>query len=126
MTENDISYRIRGAIFEVYNALGPGLLESVYQEAMVYQLRKDGLDVKEQVLVPVYYDGHKLKNDLRLDILVEDAVIIELKSVSEMRDLFFKQTLTYLKLSHRHLGILVNFNTTDISTSIHRVLNGYS
>jgi GxxExxY protein len=126
MTENDISYRIRGAIFEVYNALGPGLLESVYQEAMVYQLRKDGLDVKEQVLVPVYYDGHKLKNDLRLDILVEDAVIIELKSVSEMRDLFFKQTLTYLKLSHRHLGILVNFNTTDISASIHRVLNGYS
>lgn len=125
MTENEISYKIRGAIFKVYNELGPGLLESVYQEALVYQLRKDGLDVKPEEPVPVYYDGHKLKDDLRLDILVEDTVIIELKSVSEMKDLFFKQTLTYLRLSHKHLGILVNFNTTNIKTSIHRILNGY-
>jgi GxxExxY protein len=125
MTESEISYKIRGAIYDVYNALGPGLLESVYQEALAYQLRKDGLDVKEQTPVPVIYDGHRLSADLHLDILVNDTVIVELKSVSEMKKLFFKQTLTYLKLSHRHLGILVNFNTDNINDSIHRVVNGY-
>ncbi len=125
MTESEISYKIRGAIYAVYNTLGPGLLESVYQEALVYQLRKDGLEVKEQAPVPIIYDGHKLSSDLHLDILVNDTVIIELKSVSEMKALFFKQPLTYLKLSHKHLGILVNFNTDNINTSIHRILNGY-
>ena len=125
MTESEISYKIRGAIYAVYNTFGPGLLESVYQEALVYQLRKDGLEVKEQAPVPFIYDGHKLSADLHLDILVNETVIIELKSVSEMKALFFKQTLTYLKLSHKHLGILVNFNTDNINTSIHRILNGY-
>ena len=85
MTENEISYKIRGAVFDVYNVLGPGLLESIYQEALAYQLMKDGLDVKEQVPVPVYYDGQKLSNDLRLDMLVEDKVVVELKSVTELQ-----------------------------------------
>jgi GxxExxY protein len=125
MTENEITYKIRGAIYDVYNALGPGLLESVYQEALAYQLRKDGLNVKEQTPVPVIYDGHRLSADLHLDMLVNDTIIVELKSVSEMKKLFFKQTLTYLKLSHKHLGILVNFNTDKINDSIHRVVNGY-
>jgi GxxExxY protein len=125
MTESEISYKIRGAIYAVYNTLGPGLLESVYQEALAYQLRKDGLVVKEQAPIPIIYDGHCLGDDLKLDMLVNDTVIIELKSVSEMKALFFKQTLTYLKLSHKHLGILVNFNTDNINTSIHRILNGY-
>ncbi len=123
MTENEISYIIRGAIFAVYNALGPGLLESVYEEALVYELRKQGLRVESQQLVPIVYDGQVLRTDLRLDILVEDTIVIELKSVAEMKDLFKKQLLTYLRLSNKHLGILVNFNTNDLTKSIIRIVN---
>ena len=75
MTENEISYIIRGAIYEVYNTLGPGLLESVYEEALLFELEQEGLKVERQVNVPIIYKGHKLANDLRLDILVEDKVI---------------------------------------------------
>lgn len=125
MTEDEISYKIRGAIFNVYNGLGPGLLESVYQKAMMYELNKQGLKADEQVNVPIMYDGHNLGEDLKLDILVEDSVIIELKSVSETKDVYYKQLLTYLKLSQKHLGLLVNFNTANIKESIHRILNGY-
>lgn len=124
MTENEISYMIRGAIFKVYNALGPGLLESIYQEALAYQLRKNGLDVKEQEPVPVYYDGHKLKDDLRLDMLVEDKVVVELKSVKELKEVYFKQTKSYIVLAHKKLGLLVNFTTDDINSSIKRIVNG--
>ena len=126
MTENEITYKIRHAIFDVYNELGPGLLESVYQEAMTYQMRVDGLKVDEQVSVPVIYKGQLLqKADLKLDLLVEGCVIVELKSVAEMKNVFFKQLQTYLKLSKLHCGILVNFNTDNIIDSIHRVFNGY-
>lgn len=126
MTENEITYKIRHAIFDVYNELGPGLLESVYQEAMTYQMRIDGLKVDEQVSVPVIYKGQLLqKADLKLDLLVEGCVIVELKSVAEMKNVFFKQLQTYLKLSKLHCGILVNFNTDNIIDSIHRVFNGY-
>ena len=126
MTENAISYQIRGAIYDVYKALGPGLLESVYEEALTYELQKRGLKVERQREVPIQYDGHLLSTSLRLDMLVEDKVIIELKSVRELQDVFFKQTLTYLRLTNLHLGILVNFNVNDIlDNAIHRVLNGY-
>ena len=126
MTENAISYQIRGAIYEVYKALGPGLLESVYEEALTYELQKRGLKVERQREVPIKYDGQLLGTSLRLDMLVEDKVIIELKSVKELQDVFFKQTLTYLRLTNLHLGILVNFNVDDIlDNAIHRVLNGY-
>ena len=126
MTENAISYQIRGAIYEVYKALGPGLLESVYEEALTYELQKRGLKVERQREVPIHYDGQLLGTSLRLDMLVEDKVIIELKSVKELQDVFFKQTLTYLRLTNLHLGILVNFNVNDIlDNAIHRVLNGY-
>ena len=126
MTENEITYKIRHAIFDVYNELGPGLLESVYQEAMTYQMRIDGLKVDEQVSVPVIYKGQLLqKADLKLDLLVEGCVIVELKSVAEMKNVFFKQLQTYLKLSKLHCGILVNFNTDNIIDSIHRVFNSY-
>ena len=126
MTENAISYQIRGAIYDVYKALGPGLLESVYEEALTYELQKRGLKVERQREVPIHYDGHLLGTSLRLDMLVEDKVIIELKSVKELQDVFFKQTLTYLRLINLHLGILVNFNVNDIlDNAIHRVLNGY-
>ena len=125
MTDNEITYQIRGAIYDVYKALGPGLLESVYEEAMVYELQKRGLKVTRQMEVPIHYDGHILKTPLRLDLLVEDRVVVELKSVKELQDVFFKQTRTYLRLLNLKVGILVNFNTDDIlEKSIHRVVNG--
>ena len=123
MTENEISFKVIGAIYKVYNELGPGLLESVYEAALCYQLRKDGLKVDNQVKLPVIYDGHVLSVDLRLDVLVEDMVIVELKSVADMKAVYGKQLLTYLKLSHLKLGLLVNFDTSDIRSSIHRVVN---
>ena len=125
MTENQISYQIRGAIYDVYKVLGPGLLESVYEEALCYELEQRGLKVERQKQVPVVYKGIVFKSDLRLDLLVEDKVIVELKSVSEMKDVFFKQTLTYCKLLNIKLGILVNFNVDDIlDDAIFRVVNG--
>ena len=124
MTENQIRYQIRGAIFDVYNELGPGLLESVYEEAMVFELKKRGLSIQRQQEVPILYKGEELSTNLRLDLLVEDAVIVELKSVSELQDVHYKQLLTYLKLTKKKLGILVNFNTDDIQYDIKRVANG--
>lgn len=125
MTENQISYQIRGAIYDVYKNLGPGLLESVYEEALTYELKKRDLKVERQLEVPIKYDGQLLKTALRLDMLVEDKVIIELKSVKDMQEVFFKQTRTYLRLMGLKLGILVNFNTNDIlEDSIFRVVNG--
>ena len=125
MTDNQITYQIRGAIYDVYKKLGPGLLESVYEEAMVYELEKKGLKVERQLEVPIHYDGHILKTPLRLDLLVEDRAVVELKSVKELQDVFFKQTRTYLRLLDLKVGILVNFNTDDIlENSIHRVVNG--
>ena len=127
MTENEISYQIRGAIFNVYKELGPGLLESVYEEALTYELQKRGLSVERQLEVPIHYDGHLLNTSLRLDLLVEGKVIVELKSVKEMQEVFFKQTRTYLRLKGLKLGLLVNFNTDDIlNNSIHRVVSGLS
>jgi GxxExxY protein len=124
MTDNEITYLIRGAIYDVYKNLGPGLLESVYEEAMVYELQKRGLTVERQVEVPIHYDGHLLKTALRLDLLVEGRVIVELKSVKEMQDVFWKQTRTYLRLLGLKVGILVNFNTDNIlEDSIHRIAN---
>lgn len=125
MTENQISYQIRGVIYDVYKTLGPGLLESVYEKALCYELEQRGLKVERQKQVPIVYKGVTLKSDLRLDVLVEDKVIVELKSVSEMKDVFFKQTLTYCKLLNKKLGILVNFNVDDIlDDAIFRVANG--
>ncbi len=124
MTDNEITYLIRGAIYDVDKNLGPGLLESVYEEAMVYELQKRGLTVERQVEVPIHYDGHLLKTALRLDLLVEGRVIVELKSVKEMQDVFWKQTRTYLRLLGLKVGILVNFNTDNIlEDSIHRIAN---
>lgn len=126
MEDNEITYQIRGVIYDVYKNLGPGLLESVYEEAMVYELQKRGLKVERQKEVAIQYDGHVLKTPLRIDLLVEDRVVVELKSVREMQDVFWKQTRTYLRLLGLKVGILVNFNTVDIlKDSIHRVVNGF-
>ena len=114
LSENDISYLIRGAIFKVYNELGPGLLESVYETVLLFELQKQGLEVKSQVPLPVYYEGTKLELGFRLDLLVNDKVIIEIKSVENLVEVHHKQVLTYLKLSNLKLGILVNFNVESI------------
>jgi GxxExxY protein len=124
MTQNELSYQIRGAIFDVYNELGPGLLESVYEEALVYELKKRELSVQRQLEVPIIYKGERLSTDLRLDLIVENDVIVELKSVAELQDVHYKQLLTYLKLMKKKLGLLVNFNTDDIQSNIKRVANG--
>lgn len=123
MTDNEITYEIRGAIFDVYNELGPGLLESVYEEALVFELKKLGLEVVRQMEVPVKYKGNELKSALRLDLLVENKVIVELKSVEDMKPVFAKQLLTYLRLLDKHVGLLVNFNTSNLSDSIKRIVN---
>ena len=123
MTENDISYLIRGAIFEVYNSLGPGLLESTYESALTYELELRGLDVKTQISIPIEYKGKLLETSYRLDMLVNDCVIIELKSVQELEKIHPKQLYTYLRLSDKRLGILVNFNCSDIVSNIKRVVN---
>ena len=122
MTDNELTYQIRGAIYDVYKALGPGLLESVYEEALAYELQQRGLMVERQKLVPIIYKGNVLKTELRLDILVEGRVIVELKSVEEMKKVFYKQLLTYLRLMNLKVGILVNFNTDNILNSIERVV----
>ncbi len=123
MTDDELTYQIRGAIYDVYKALGPGLLESVYEEALAYELQQRGLMVERQKLVPIIYKGNVLKTELRLDILVEGRVIVELKSVEEMKKVFYKQLLTYLRLMNQNVGILVNFNTDNILESIDRVVN---
>ena len=123
MTENEISYKIRGAIFTVYNKVGPGLLESAYEAALAYELVKAGLNVKTQVGLPFVYETIQLDVGYRLDILVEDKVVIEVKSVDKLANVHYKQLLTYLKLSDMKLGILVNFNTYKIDASIKRIAN---
>lgn len=123
MNENDISYKIRGAIFNVYNTLGPGLLESVYEAALSYELSKEGLEIKTQPPIPVTYDEVKLDLGFRLDILVNEKVIIEIKSVEALAPVHHEQLLTYLKLANKKLGLLVNFNTDNISSSIIRIAN---
>ena len=123
MTENEITYEIRGAIYDVYKELGPGLLESVYEEALCFELELRGLNVERQKLVPIVYKGNVLKTELRLDIIVEDKVIVELKSVEDMKKVFAKQLLTYLRLMNKRIGLLINFNTDDILSAITRVAN---
>jgi len=123
MTDNEITYEIRGAVYDVYKELGPGLLESVYEEALCFELEKRGLTVERQVQVPIKYKGIVLKTELRLDLLVENQVIIELKSVEEMKNVVYKQLLTYLRLMNKRVGLLVNFNTEDILSSMKRIVN---
>ena len=123
-TENEISYEIRGAIFKVYHALGPGLLESVYVAALRFELLKCGYDVKSEVAVPVYYEEVKLELGFRIDLLINNKVLIEVKSVENLAEVHHKQTITYLKLTNIKLGILVNFNVANIKEGIFRKVNG--
>jgi GxxExxY protein len=124
MSGNEISYIIRGSIFDIYNNLGPGLLESVYEAALCHELRKNNLSVACQVALPVVYSDIRLNVGYRIDLLVENKVIIEIKSTENLAEVHHKQLITYLKLSGLKLGILVNFNSDKIANSIFRKVNG--
>jgi GxxExxY protein len=125
MELNDITYKVRGAIFTVFNELGPGLLESVYEAALWHELTSMGLKAATQVPLPVIYKEIRLELGFRLDILVADQVIIEIKSVETLHNVHKKQLLTYLKLSGKKLGILVNFNVAKLvdKESLIRIIN---
>ncbi len=123
MLENDISYDIRGAAFKVHTELGPGLLESVYEEALAYELGVMGYEVQRQVGIPMKYKEIQLDIGFRLDLLVDDAVIVEVKSVEGLTDVHHKQLLTYLKLADKRLGLLINFNESSLKNSIIRIVN---
>jgi GxxExxY protein len=123
MSENDLSFKIIGAAMELHKALGPGLLESAYEAALVYDLRALGMEVKSQVPMPLIYKEVKLDVGYRIDLLIENKVIIELKSVENLVPVHFAQTLTYLKLSEKKLALLINFNTKLLKDGIHRIVN---
>jgi len=123
MKENEISFAVRGAAFKVYNALGPGLLESVYEVALTYELRQMGHEVKNQVAVPVVYGDMKMDVGFRLDLLVDGLVVVEIKSVDTLLDVHHKQLMTYLRFTKKKLGLLINFNTENMKDNIIRIAN---
>ena len=126
MSLNEISYQIRGAVFDVYNELGPGLMENVYEKAFIIELLNRSLQVENQVPIEVRYKGFDLGLQYRLDLLVNKQVIIELKSVEILLPVHYKQLITYLKLAQKHLGFLINFNTESIKDNIIRVADDKS
>jgi len=123
MTENELSYKIIGVAIELHKNIGAGLLESAYEAALTYDLRELGFDVKQQVAMPFVYKDVKQDIGYRIDLLVENKVIIEIKSVENLAPVHFAQTLTYLKLSGIKLGLLINFNTKTLKDGIHRIVN---
>ena len=124
MTENEVSRVFVDAALRVHRSLGPGLLESAYQAALCHELRKRGLRVAAEVPVPVVYDGLAPDTGFRADLIVEDLVIVELKSVENVQPVHAKQLRTYLRLAGKHLGLLINFNVDLLKGGITRVANG--
>ncbi len=124
MTENEIAKEIVDASFKIHKILGPGLLESVYETVLTCELEKRGLHVQRQIPIKINFENIVFDEGFRADILVEDKVIIELKSVENIRPVYKKQLLTYLRLSDRKLGLLINFNEELIKYGIHRIVNG--
>lgn len=123
MNENDLSYNIIGSALELHKNIGPGLLESTYENALAYDLREMGLEVKQQVPMPFVYKEIKMDVGYRIDLLVEDKVIIEVKSIESLAPIHYAQLLTYLKLSDLKLGLLINFNCKLLKEGIHRMVN---
>jgi GxxExxY protein len=123
MTENELSYKIIGAAIEVHKTLGVGLLESAYEAALVYELKTLGLNVKQQISLPLIYKEIIIENAYKIDLIVDDKVIIEVKSVLELHPIFHSQVLTYLKQANIKLGLLINFNNELIKYGIHRIVN---
>lgn len=125
MKENDLAHNIIGCSMEVHSALGPGLLESAYKECLFYKLKKSGLYVEKEKPMPLIFEEVKLDCGYRVDLLVENKVLIEIKSVEALNDVHLAQTLTYLKLGNYKLGLLMNFNVTKLKDGLRRVINGY-
>ena len=123
--KDTISYQVIGCAMEVYKTLGPGLLESVYERALIQELRLKGIPVQSQLEVQVNYKGINVGEGLRLDLLVNDELIVELKSVEELKPIHHKQLLTYLKLTDKRVGLLINFNTDDLMNGVKRVVNNF-
>ena len=124
MTENEISKIVFECALKVHKALGPGLLESAYEECLYFELIQEGLKVEKQKPLPLIYHEVKLEVGYRVNLLVENKLIIEVKSVECLNDIHLAQVLTYLKLSEIKLGLLINFNVTLIKTGVKRVING--
>jgi GxxExxY protein len=125
MSENEIATAVVDAAIEVHRTLGgPGLLEAVYEEALVFELESRGLAVERQKAVPLIYKGKRLTSDLRLDLLVGDRVIVECKATVAYNRLFEAQALTYLRLCHLRLALVINFGERQVRQGIHRVVNG--
>lgn len=124
MTENEIAHKIIGIAIELHKKVGPGLLESVYESALAFDLEQNGFDVKRQVPIPFIYKEVKQDIGFRLDLLVNNKVLIEIKSLENLAPVHFAQTLTYLRLSNIKLGLLINFNVKILKDGIHRKVNG--
>jgi GxxExxY protein len=120
----ELSHQTIKAALKVHSALGPGLLESAYEACLAYELRKAGFQVRTQVLLPVIYDTVKLDLGYRMDLLVEDQLVVEIKSIDEVAPVHKAQLLSYLRLSKKRVGILLNFNVSHLREGIHRVVNG--
>lgn len=124
MTENAVAKQIVDVAFRVHRALGPGLLESVYEAVLAGELEKRGLSVARQQAIPVVYEGTRFETGFRADLVVQDNVIVEIKSTAEVAPLHKKQLLTYLRLSGKRLGLLINFDVALIRDGITRIVNG--
>ena len=126
LSAGEISHEIIKAALKVHTELGPGLLESAYEACLLYELQKAGFTTRSQVPLPVVYDGVKLDLGYRIDLLVADLVIVEIKAIEEIAPVHKAQLLSYLRLSKKSLGLLLNFNVPHLREGIHRVLNGQS
>jgi len=124
MSENEIAKKVLGCAIEVHKTLGPGLLESAYQECLFYKLQKEGLMVQKEKPMPLVFEEVKLECGYRIDILVENKVVLEIKSVETLNDIHLAQTLTYMKLGKYKLGLLINFNVILLKHGIKRIING--
>ncbi|NGZ90137.1 GxxExxY protein [Psychroflexus maritimus] len=124
MNLNELSYQIIGTAIDIHKSVGPGLLESTYENALAYDLREKGFKVLQQLPMPFVYKEVKMDVGYRIDLLVEDTIIIEIKSVENLAPVHYSQLLTYLKLSDKKLGLLMNFNTKVLKSGIHRIANG--
>ena len=125
MEENKITEKIIGAAIEVHKALGPGLLESAYQECLLFELKTIGLKVEKEISLPIIYKELKLNHGYRIDLLVENKIVLELKTVESFTDVHSAQILTYLKLGNYPLGLLINFHTKLLKNGIKRFINTY-
>ena len=122
---DELSYKVIGCAIEVHRTLGPGLMESVYEKALMHELTLNNIPVRSQVAVKANYKGLDVGEGLRLDLLVDEQLIVELKSVDDFKPVHHKQLLTYLKLMNKQLGLLINFNVCNLTDGVKRIVNNY-